>query len=253
MIKVIIIEDEPAALRRLERLLHDVEPRFEVCARLDSIEASVHWFNDSSDQPDLIFMDINLADGNSFDIFSKVEISSPVIFITAYDEYALKAFSVNSIDYLLKPVEAAELRRAIDRYYDRQNKVIPTDWSAVIKHINSNNAYRKRFIINKGDQLITVDINEVAFFQAEDKYVFLNTTTGMRYIITFKMEELEKALEPTKFYRINRGVILHLEALQKTEFALNGRLKLQLKAPHHEPLYVSRERTAGFKKWLEGI
>lgn len=253
MIKVIIIEDEPAALRRLERLLHDIEPRFDVCVRLDSIEASVHWFNHSLYQPDLIFMDINLADGNSFDIFSQVEISSPVIFITAYDEFALKAFSVNSIDYLLKPLETAELRRAIDRFYERQNKAIPTDWPTVLNHIYTGNAYRKRFIINKGDKLITVDVNQVTFFQAEDKYMFLHTTKGERYIIAFKLEELEKTLEPREFYRINRGVILNINALQKTEFALNGRLKLQLKDPHHEHLYVSRERTAGFKKWLEGI
>lgn len=248
--KVVIIEDEAPAARRLTGLIQECKPQAEIVAHFDSVETAVDWLQNNP-APDLAFMDIQLADGLSFDIFEAVPVKCPVIFTTAYDEYAIKAFKVNSIDYLLKPIDKAELDNAFAKYdtlaQKPQNDTI--DIGELIKVFRPD-TYKSRFLVKQGQRLIPVGVDDIAYFYAEDKLVFMLTHAGNKYIVDYTVEQLESKLNPDKFFRTNRKVITSLDAVKDVHISFNGKLKIYLKPDLSEELFVSRERAPEFKNWL---
>ena len=250
MTKVIIIEDEKPAARRLQRMLSRLN--IETETMLHSVAEAVNWFN-SNDHPDLIFLDIQLSDGISFEIFEKVEINSAVIFTTAYDEYALKAFKLNSVDYLLKPIDEEELANAVAKFKENYLKNSPQiDFNAFRKILETGNKphYKTRFTIQVGQHLKIIPANEVCCFYSENKASYLTTTSGRNYPVDVSLENLEKELNPEKFFRINRKSIVNIDCIEDIISYTNSRLEIKVKAFNEFQLIVSRERVRDFKKWI---
>ena len=252
--KVLIIEDEAPAARRLQRLLHEAHPYMHVLRVLDNVADSIAWLK-THPQPDLIFMDIQLSDNLSFVIFENVEVESPVIFTTAYDEYALRAFKVNSIDYLLKPIEIQDLENSLkklDRLKTGKLTVTPDLAHTLVRNVTEGGTtYKSRFLIKKGEQLISIPIGEVARFIYENKITFLVTWDNKKYLLDHPLDELEKILNPQNFFRLNRQCIAHIDAIQSIHSHFNGKLKVYLKDQNGaEGLMVSRDKAAIFKEWL---
>lgn len=252
-LSVLIIEDEAPTARRLQKLLLEVEPAAVVLERLDAISSSVAWLRENS-LPDLLLCDIRLADGLSFDIFTQVEVTSPVVFTTAYDEYALRAFDVNSVDYLLKPVEREALARAVSRVRLRQTPAVPP--LAGLEELfrsfqTSQPTYRNRFLVTFRDTLQAIGCEEVAYFYSEHKVTHLVTRSGATFVVDPTLEELEQQLDPRKFFRVNRQVVLCAEAIRQIHVYFNGKLKLDLVPALPDEVIVSRERASIFKRWLD--
>jgi DNA-binding LytR/AlgR family response regulator len=248
--KVIIIEDEKPAARRLQRMLSRLN--IETETMLHSVAEAVNWFN-SNDHPDLIFLDIQLSDGISFEIFEKVEINSAVIFTTAYDEYALKAFKLNSVDYLLKPIDEEELANAVAKFKENYLKNSPQiDFNAFRKILETGSKpdYKTRFTIQVGQHLKIIPANEVCCFYSENKASYLTTTSGRNYPVDVSLENLEKELNPEKFFRINRKSIVNIDCIEDIISYTNSRLEIKVKAFNEFQLIVSRERVRDFKKWI---
>ncbi|MEZ4956647.1 MAG: LytTR family DNA-binding domain-containing protein [Saprospiraceae bacterium] len=247
--KILIIEDETAALRRLSNLLQEIDPTIEIVEDLDSIESTINWL-ENNPMPDLLFFDIHLADGSSFEIFKHVEIKKPVIFITAYDEYALEAFKVNAIDYLLKPIKKQELEKAIDKYRQRSvsSKV---DYQKLAEAMTDNSPV-KRFLIRFGQTLKVIDLTQVAYFYTSDKITFLVNKEGKRYPIDYSLEQLDEIADPRKFFRINRQFIINIEAIKEMYAFSKSRVKLMLDPTCEFDIIVSTDRSPIFKKWLVG-
>ncbi len=247
--RVLIIEDELPAAKRLQKLLLKAEPEAEILEVIDSVEDSVAWFGQHKD-PDLVFMDIQLADGQSFEIFRHCEFQSPIIFTTAYDEYALKAFKVNSLDYLLKPIDPEELCKGIAKYR-RMTKLSysPSLLRDLAQQLQPS--FKERFVIKIGDQLRYVPVTDIAYFHATDGSIFLYTKTGKRFLIDQKMEDLDTLLNPKVFMRINRSFIVHLSSVNRIHTYFNGRYKLELNPDISEEVIVSRDRSRGFRNWLD--
>jgi DNA-binding LytR/AlgR family response regulator len=249
--RVIIIEDETPAANRLSKMLHAIHDEIEVVAKLDSVEASVKFFQ-SANNIDLIFMDIQLADGLSFDIFQQTEIKSPVIFTTAFDQYTLKAFKVNSIDYLLKPIDEKELRRAVEKYqqlYKAKENSFPERILQLVKDMNAIK-YKERLMIKRGQQLSFLKIESTAFCYADGKLCYAVDFTGNKFLLENNLSQLEEQLQPAKFYRINRHLLVNIDAVNKIHTWLGRRLKLELLPSVNVDTVVSRERVNGFKEWL---
>lgn len=249
--KVIIIEDEQLAADKLSRTIGQVDPSIEIQAKLSSVKESVRWLRQNS--TDLIFLDIHLSDGISFTIFDELTLNIPVIFTTAYDQYAIKAFQVNSIAYLLKPVRKRDLAASLEKYQSLQ-KAYNLDISALIASVQGQEpAYRKRFLIRIGDRMRKTEAPEVAFFYAMEKSVFLKTFDSRDYPIDLTLDKLEKELDPALFFRINRKYIINLEAIQSMVAWSKSRVKLTLKPSPSDKadIVVSNERAAGFKQWLD--
>jgi DNA-binding LytR/AlgR family response regulator len=249
--QVIIIEDEIPAANRLTKLLRGIDPGINVITVLDSIEASVKYLQVPKNI-DLIFMDIQLADGLSFDIFKQTKIETPVIFTTAFDQYTLKAFKVNSIDYLLKPIDENELTAAVEKYkhlrHEKRN-----DFSEKMLNLlqEMNRAkYKERLLIKRGQQLSYLKIETTAYCFADGKLCYAVDFTGNKYLLENNLSHLEEQLQPTKFYRINRHSLVNIDAVQKVHTWLGGRLKLELTLPTTAETVVSRDRVNGFKDWL---
>ena len=250
MTKVIIIEDEKPAARRLQRMLSRLN--IETETMLHSVAEAVNWFN-SNDHPDLIFLDIQLSDGISFEIFEKVEINSAVIFTTAYDEYALKAFKLNSVDYLLKPIDEEELANAVAKFKENYLKNSPQiDFNAFRKILETGNKphYKTRFTIQVGQHLKIIPANEICCFYSENKASYLTTTSGRNYPVDVSLENLEKELNPEKFFRINRKSIVNIDCIEDIISYTNSRLEIKVKAFNEFQLIVSRERVRDFKNWI---
>jgi DNA-binding LytR/AlgR family response regulator len=249
--KLLIVEDEIAAARRLQKMLQTFEPASEVLAVCDSIVSSEQWFT-KNQQPDLIFMDIQLADGLSFDIFSRVQISAPVIFTTAYDEYALRAFKVNSIDYLLKPVDNDELVLALNKYrnFHANDSSMGSLHSIAHAVLQREKAYRSRFLVAKGHRWIPVSIDDVAWFISEEKHVSLVTRDNHKHLLDVTLEQLEEQLDPEKFTRANRQFIVSDSCVKSMENGFNGKLHLAISPQPEEQVTVSREKAGEFRKWL---
>jgi DNA-binding LytR/AlgR family response regulator len=248
--KVIIIEDEKPAARRLQRMLSRLNIETEIM--LHSVAEAVNWFN-SNDHPDLIFLDIQLSDGISFEIFEKVEINSAVIFTTAYDEYALKAFKLNSVDYLLKPIDEEELANAVAKFKENYLKNSPQiDFNAFRKILETGSKpdYKTRFTIQVGQHLKIIPANEICCFYSENKASYLTTTSGRNYPVDVSLENLEKELNPEKFFRINRKSIVNIDCIEDIISYTNSRLEIKVKAFNEFQLIVSRERVRDFKKWI---
>lgn len=247
--KIVIIEDEIPAAKRIEKLIKEADKNAEIIAKLDSIEASVNWFS-KNPQPDLILMDIELADGQSFEIFNRIKITSPVIFTTAYDEFALKAFKVNSIDYLLKPIEIQSLKQSLDKWNALKGNSQSNNMSSLIESFSAKK-YKNRFLVKIGERLIAIENEQIAYFMTEDKYSFIISTENKKYILDQSLDEIENMLAPRLFFRLNRQFIAPFKSIEAIHNHLNGKLKIILKPTQKEEIYVSREKASDFKFWLD--
>ncbi len=254
--KVLIIEDEQPAAKQLTKLLTKLDPSVSVIETIDSVESSVKWLK-TFPAPDAVFMDIQIADGLSFDIFNQVDIQSPVIFTTAFDQYAVKAFKVNAIDYLLKPIDEDELSETLVKLQTRKSELMtPPQYPAdFFKHFYQNipqQTYKERFLIKIGQNLTSVETQDIAYFFSEDGMSQCFTLQNRKHIVEHTLDELENNLNPKDFFRINRKIVLHIKAIQKISPHFNGRLKLELTPQYREEIFVARERVNDFKTWLGG-
>lgn len=244
---ILIIEDEKPAARLLSRKLEKLN--VSVNQMLHSVEESLKWFSEN-EQPDLIFLDIQLSDGLSFEIFEKIEIKSAVIFTTAYDEYALRAFKLNSIDYLLKPIDEAELEQAINKFKERtKNQPLDLNW---VKSMfsSSEKSYKERFSIKIGQQLKIVNTSETECFFSENKGTYIHTLDNRNYLVDFTLEQIETELNPKQFFRVSRKFIINLDAIKEIQIYSNSRLKIILNSYKEDEVIVSRERVSDFKNWI---
>ncbi len=249
--KAVIIEDEPLAAERLESLLKDVDPSLDVVARLDSVSSAVSWLREN--RPDLIFLDIQLSDGLSFSIFESVRVESPIIFTTAYDQYAIRAFKVNSVDYLLKPIRKEELRGSLEKLKGLRHSLRP-DIDELVSVMRTRQVeYKKRFLIQFGERIRKVQTEEVAFFYALEKAVFLTTVQNHTYPVDCSLDALESMLDPEKFFRINRKMLISFDAIRTMIPYSRSRIKIELHPgePNGVEALVSVERAAAFKKWMD--
>jgi DNA-binding LytR/AlgR family response regulator len=251
---VLIIEDEPLAAERITSLLKKCNIEIEVAGILDSVEEAVKWFAENT-QPDLMIVDIHLSDGLSFDIFKKINVKSPVVFTTAYDQYAIQAFKVNSIDYLLKPVSLAELSAALEKLKLFKGNDAPlqhVDFVTLSESIKKlTQPYKSRFLVKYGDTIQFKTVEEIAYFYADDKIVYLISVENRRFIVDYTLEELETMLHPDLFYRINRKFIAKIDAIKTIKTALNSRLQIYLSPSVETNIYISREKVAEFKAWID--
>lgn len=248
---IIIIEDEKPAARLLQRKLEKIG--FSVQTLLHSVEESIHWFEKNT-HPDLIFLDIQLSDGLSFEIFDKIVIKSPIIFTTAYDEYALRAFKLNSIDYLLKPIDEEELETAISKFQNQfqKNAVSSLDFE-VIKRMLVNpvqKEYKSRFSVKIGNQIKVISIDEIECFYSENKGTYLHTVDNRDYLLDSSLEQLETELNPDSFYRISRKFIIPLQSIKEIQVHTNSRLKVILPTYKEDEVIVAREKVSDFKNWI---
>jgi DNA-binding LytR/AlgR family response regulator len=249
--KAIIIEDEKRASDRLERMIIDARVDIEVVERLESIRESVAFLN-SGVRLNVIFSDIQLADGLSFEIFEQVKIECPVIFTTAYDQYAIKAFKNNGIDYLLKPIDKTELLTAIDKLKAMQRGPSMSDLLALASQMGSGRTdYRSRFTVKVGQKLRTIAVDDLAALYSENKGTYILTQEGRNYLIDYSLEQVEEMLDPKQFYRINRKYIIALDGLDEMLMWSNSRLKIKLRGSNLDDVIVARERTKEFKEWMD--
>lgn len=247
--KTIIIEDEKPAARRLVRMVESLN--IHVLDTLHSVEISIEWFQKNA-HPDLVFLDIQLSDGLSFEIFESIEISSAIIFTTAYDEYALKAFKLKSIDYLLKPIEINELNEAINKFklFNLQSK-LQLDYTFLKELIyKEEKVYKKRFTIKIGQHLKVFKTAEIHCFYSENKGTYLHTATNRSYFLDRSLDQLEDELNPNEFYRVSRKFYVHINAIKDIIDYANSRLQIILYSYQNSPVIVSRERVKDFKAWL---
>lgn len=250
--KLLIIEDEPASAQRLKKLAEEIDPEIIILEVLDSIASAVDWLRGHT-EPDLILSDIQLADGLSFEIFKEITISCPVIFTTAYDQYAIQAFKVNSIDYLLKPIKKTELAVAIRKFKKIQPSSPKIDLALLTSMIGKEgNDYLKRLMIRIGQQIKVVEVKDIAYFYIEEKIVFAVSITKDRHPMDFSLDHLEKQLDPERFFRINRAFIISLESIQTMITYSKARIKIWLKPPCDLESITSTERSAEFREWLKG-
>ncbi|HYG21120.1 MAG TPA: LytTR family DNA-binding domain-containing protein [Ohtaekwangia sp.] len=250
--KVLIIEDEPQAAQRLETLVASIVPGVVIQGKIDSVRKSVAWIK-SNPKPDVIFMDIQLADGVSFEIFEQCEILSPVIFTTAYDAYALKAFKVNSIDYILKPVDKPALAAALDKF----RKL--TEHSAtrnMLENIDMavqmlTRKHKTRFVIKVGERLRAIEVSGILYFYSQDKATFCVTPDSRQFILDYTLEQVAEMVDPVRFFRINRKFLVASDAIQDIIHYTNSRLRLVLKGSAENDIIVARERVQDFRDWLD--
>ncbi|GAA4276224.1 LytR/AlgR family response regulator transcription factor [Aquimarina mytili] len=249
---IIIIEDEKPAARRLSRMLADLD--IQVHTMLHSVQESIDWFS-TNDHPDLIFLDIQLSDGLSFEIFDTITIKSSIIFTTAYDEYALKAFKLNSIDYLLKPIDDDELEIAINKYKEQQpqKQQLQIDFDDIKKLLVNpmDRVYKKRFTARVGQHLKIFPVEEIECFYSENKGTYLHTTDNRNYLIDTTLEALENELNPQQFFRISRKFYVNINAINDIISYTNSRLQIKLHHFNEQEVIVARERVKDFKAWLE--
>lgn len=244
--KVVIIEDEKIAAEHLKQSLADTGKDIHVVAMLDSVTGAVEWFRNHA--ADLIFMDIQLGDDLSFSIFNQIELQTPVIFISAYEHYALKAFKVNSIDYLLKPIHPKELRTALDKF-EKQN--LRTDLTALIRSMRKPEPeYQKRFMISTGQRIRAVETSGITCFVAEGRYVSLYLTDGSKHLTNHTLDWLETVLDPVEFFRINRSIIIRFGAIAQMHTYTKSRIKIDLQPDPGIEVIVSIDRSGAFKRWL---
>lgn len=250
--KVVIIEDEQLAARRLENMILSYDPEIKVLAKLESVEESVEWFRNNA-HPDLIFLDIHLEDDLSFAIFDKVQVSSPIIFTTAFDEYAIRAFKLKSIDYLLKPIIQEELNNAIRKYNDLITPSRQTvDLTSLYKLISQKNpTYKERFSITVGQKIRTFTIPEIAYFYSTEGISFMVLKNKSEYPVDDSLEILTQELNPKDFFRINRKYLIKIESIVNVHIYPKSRLKLELAPLPQEEVFVSIDKVTAFKNWLD--
>jgi two-component system response regulator LytT len=250
---ILIVEDEELAVKKLQKTLAGVDPSASVVGVTDSIQGTVEWLQ-ANNNADLILMDIELADGQSFEVFNQVEVKAPVIFTTSYDEYALKAFKVNSVDYLLKPVQSEDLQAALNKYKKlAQDRKPDFQLESLVKQLQQQlqpKEYRKRFLVKHAQKLVSVDVEEIAYFYSDGRLNFFKTSDNKKFVVDYTMEELEDMLDPEKFFRISRSFYVAVEAIEKIDDYFGNRLILQLKPAVDKEALVSREKVSDFKKWM---
>ncbi|MEQ9443696.1 MAG: LytTR family DNA-binding domain-containing protein [Cyclobacteriaceae bacterium] len=255
--KILVIEDEKAAAKRLISLIQQEIPTAAIVAQIDSVKKSVAWFQENT-SPDLVFMDIQLADGLSFEIFEHTKVSAPIIFTTAYDQYAIQAFKVNSIDYLLKPIDAEELSAAVEKYQSYHQahsapKPEQPDLSQLQQALQmlQSPGYKNRFVVKVGEHIKAIPVEEVLYFFSQEKMTYLQTHAGKHFIIDYPLDQLEEMVNPAAFFRISRKYIVRLSAIDDIITYSSSRLKLKLKHSDDSDVLVSRDRVTDFKQWLD--
>ena len=250
--KTIIIEDEQLAARRLENMVKTIDPSIEITARLESVEESVDWLKNNP-QPDLIFLDIHLEDGLSFSIFEQVKVDSPIIFTTAFDEYAIKAFKLKSIDYLLKPIVQEDLKKAIAKYREWGEKSQVVDLMELYKLMQvQEKSYRERFSVVVGQKLKSISVNDIAYFFSNSGITFVAMHAKSQYSLDQSLDSLTEELDPKQFFRVNRQYLVGLPAISNIHIYPKSRLKLELNPPAPEGIFVSLDKVVDFKKWVDG-
>jgi two-component system, LytTR family, response regulator LytT len=253
-IRIVVVEDEAATARSLIQILNEADDQVAVVKTLSSVSGAVAWFNDNPDGYDLIFMDIRLADGLSFDIFKQVAISRPVIFVTAFNDYAITAFKNNGIDYILKPFDPDEIGTALDKYKtwtgNAEKPGAPVLSELLMQLGNLGKSYKKSFLVHYRDKLIPVESAKIAWFYTANELVHLHTLDDKQYVVDATMEQLEQQLDPALFLRVSRQFILNRHAVVEAEFYFNGRLLVKVKPQPAEQIVISKARTAEFKKWM---
>jgi DNA-binding LytR/AlgR family response regulator len=251
--KLVIIEDEAPAYRRLEKILQEIDSSLEILEVLDSVEDSVKWFQ-GNPHPDLALMDIQISDGISLQIFDQVMVTCPVIFTTAFDEYLLRAFKVNSIDYLLKPIKQEDLRAALNKYRNlKQAFSGGSDLTDLLtKKTLNETKYKGRFLVKQGDKLVSIKSEDIACFQSRHGIVHICTRQGKSYLSDFTLDDLVTQLDPIKFHRANRQFILNADCIKAVHKHFKGKLLVEMEQFSQEQILVSAERATIFKEWLDG-
>lgn len=249
--RLLVLEDEEQALQRLQKIIGKVIPDAIVLGTASSIEEAIAWFTHNP-MPDLIFMDIQLADGTSFQIFNQIKITCPVIFTTAYESYALQAFKVNSIDYLLKPLDEDDVKKAIDKLKLLQNSGTPVvDYAGILHTLNmAQKKYKDRFIIKLGDTIKSLSVTDIAYFYTENKSNFVCTNEGKRLPIDFTLDQVEEMLNPKNFFRINRQFIIGHHAIDEMKAHSRSRIIVRLSPPYKDLAVVAIDRAIDFRNWL---
>lgn len=254
MYKVLIIEDEKPAAEWIRQLILKFDPKILVLATIDSVRGAVEWFQQNA-APDLAFMDIQLADGQSFGIFDQVNVSCPVIFTTAYEEYAIKAFKVNSVDYLLKPIAYQELETALLKFgrLVGNSQAAPLVTSDLLQKVQEmlRKQHKTRFIIKVGEHLKSIPAEDIQFFYSLEKATFLCTSDYKTYVVDYSLDRIIDMVDEQMFFRINRKYILSNQSIADIVFYSNSRLKIKLKKPGEESIIVSRDKVPAFKEWLD--
>lgn len=247
---VLIIEDEESAYKNLSRILLEIDKSIKIVDWLQSVEQSIAWF-ESNNAPDLIFSDIQLSDDLSFKIFESVQVTSPIVFTTAFDEFAIKAFELNSIDYLLKPITLNNVEKSLTKYHSniKQNSNSYDKLIQDLKIISKNQNYKERFLVNKGDELVIVLTSDISYFYKDENTIIV-LKNGKSYSIKFTLEQLIEILNPAKFYRANRQIIVSINSISKITLWFKGKLKLQLTPEFNSTVFVSREKSMNFKSWM---
>lgn len=254
---VLIIEDELVAQQALARMLERNFPDMTICGCCDSVRRTVEFLSSTTTYPDMIFMDVELSDGKCFDIFEHVEIKCPVVMITAYDNYAIKAFNVNSVDYLLKPINVPDLSRAIERCRKLLSQSATIDMSALHSAIaqmqsqSSQQSYKQRHLLRYNDKIVMVETVNIAYFYSEEGSTYLMTNQGERYLMDISLDVVSKELNPARFFRISRSCIVSSVSVGQVVKKMGNRLKLSLKPASNIDSFVSRAKTADFMEWLE--
>ncbi len=254
MVKVLILEDETAASMRLQKLISEMLPEAHLAGIIISIKDAVPWFKQNT-APDLIFADIQLSDGTSFEIFKQVNISSPIIFTTAYDAHALHAFKLNSIDYLLKPIKKEDLKNAIEKFrktYSSHMQPVNTQLNQLVEMLQKPVQYKQRFVIRLGEHMKTIQTADIAYFFTENKANFLVTKDGKRLLSDYTLDELENLLNPKDFFRINRQFVISYPSIHEMHTYSKSRVYIKLNPPTKAETIVSTERSSAFKAWLAG-
>ena len=251
MIKALIIEDENPAALRLETLLKRLEPDIDIIGRIDTVEAAVRWFR-TNPHPDLILLDIQLGDGLSFDIFGKTNVESYIIFTTAFDEYAIRAFELNSVDYLLKPVDEERLAKSLAKFKKFRGSEKAINYEQLLEIMDRRvNRYKKRFVITVSGKIKIVETEDVAFFYSKEKYTFLCTSENRNYPVEFSLDQLEPVLNPDLFFRVNRQYLVQFKSIGKIDILSKSRIRILTIPPAGEEVLVSSGRTPEFRAWLD--
>ncbi len=255
-LNVLIVEDETPAAEKLQRYLQRYSPAIHVLQVCDSVEGAASWLQVHQEEIDLIFMDIQLKDGLSFAIFNQVNVIKPLIFITAYNEYALEAFKVNSIAYLLKPVTFDDLKASLDKFENFRSQFLVTDHRAekvkALAGDNSPKTFKNRFMVKVGDHIRSITTDQVLLFFADGRDVYLVTQQGRKFIIDFTLEALDEVLDPSIFFRVNRTYIVNITFIQDVVMYSNSRLKISTQPAWDKEIIVSREKVGEFKNWFDG-
>jgi DNA-binding LytR/AlgR family response regulator len=256
--KILIVEDEDLAVKKLTKTVNAVDASAEIIGVTDSIKSTVEWL-ESNNTPDLILMDIELADGQSFEVFNLTQAKSPVIFTTSYDEYALQAFKVNSIDYLLKPIQKEDLQAALNKYqqlknlYQKEEPKAESNIDQIIKELQQKlqpKEFRKRFLVKQSQKLVSIDVEDIAYFFSEGRLNFFKTTDNKKFIVDYTMDELEDMLDPGRYFRISRSFYVSIDSVDQIHDYFGNRLLLHLKPDIDKESIVSREKVTDFKKWM---